>query len=207
MAASGNPSSSSSRTSADTDAAAQTQQSERAQAKRFSTMLRRELIEMSKKLVPAEARWHRRCESSGYVDPPPAHCPGPTTRDQTGRDDKSIGHPIPAHLIQPPRSVRGRGGGVRASKTGYRVARLTSRHLRGISAGEADRPTIPPWGPRGAIVRGKRFLALTAAAGTAAAAATGTAAEDASAAGSASVNDDFRDAGLSHGHTISPNPL
>jgi hypothetical protein len=70
MAASGNPSSSSSRTSADTDAAAQTQQSEHAQAKRFSTMLRRELIEMSKKLVPAEARWHRRCESSGYVDPP-----------------------------------------------------------------------------------------------------------------------------------------
>jgi hypothetical protein len=70
MAASGNPSSSSLRTSADTDAAAQTQQSERAQAKRFSTMLRRELIEMSKKLVAAEARWHRRCESSGYIDPP-----------------------------------------------------------------------------------------------------------------------------------------
>jgi len=60
---------------------------------------------------------------------------------------------------------------------------------------------------RGAIVRGKRFLALTAAAGTAAAAATGTAAEDTSAAGSAAVNDDFRGAGLSHGHTISPNPL
>jgi hypothetical protein len=61
-------------------------------------------------------------------------------------------------------------------------------------------------------VRGKRFLALTAAAGTAAAAATGaaatattgTAAEDASAAGSAAVNDDC--AGLSHAHTVSPNP-
>jgi hypothetical protein len=56
-------------------------------------------------------------------------------------------------------------------------------------------------------------LALTAAAGTAAAAAartaaaaaTGTAAEDASAAGSATVNDDC--AGLSHGHRLSPNPL
>jgi len=48
-------------------------------------------------------------------------------------------------------------------------------------------------------------LALTAATGTAAAAATGTAAEDASAAGSASVNDDY--AGLSHIHTLSPNPL
>ena len=33
-------------------------------------MLRRELTEMSKKLVAAEARWYRRCESSGYVDPP-----------------------------------------------------------------------------------------------------------------------------------------
>jgi hypothetical protein len=70
MAASGNPSSSSSRTSADIDAAAQAQQCERAQAKRFSTMLRRELTEMSKTLVAAETRWHRRCESSGYVDPP-----------------------------------------------------------------------------------------------------------------------------------------
>jgi hypothetical protein len=43
-------------------------------------------------------------------------------------------------------------------------------------------------------------LALTAAAGTAAAAATRTAAEDASATGSAAVNDDF--AGLSHGHNF-----
>ena len=60
---------------------------------------------------------------------------------------------------------------------------------------------------RGAIVRRKRFLALTAATGTAAAATAGTAAEDASAAGSAAVNDVFRGAGLSHGHTVSPNPL
>jgi len=68
-------------------------------------------------------------------------------------------------------------------------------------------PTIPPRDLRGATVRGKRFLALTAATGTAAAAATGTAAEDASAAGSAAVNDVFRGAGLSHEHTVSPNPL
>jgi hypothetical protein len=47
----------------------------------------------------------------------------------------------------------------------------------------------------------------TSAASTAAAAATGTAAEDTSAAGSAAVNDDFRGAGLSHGLTVSPNPL
>ena len=52
------------------DAAAQTQQSERAQAKRFSEMLRREIAELSENLVAAEARWHRRCESGGYVDPP-----------------------------------------------------------------------------------------------------------------------------------------
>jgi hypothetical protein len=70
MAASGNHRGSSSSTSADIDAAAQAQRSERAQAKRFSDMLRRELAGMSKKLVAAEARWHRRCESSGYVDPP-----------------------------------------------------------------------------------------------------------------------------------------
>jgi hypothetical protein len=65
----------------------------------------------------------------------------------------------------------------------------------------------------GVIVRGNRFLALTAATGTSATAATGaattaatgTSAEDASAAGSASVNDDC--AGLSHIHTLSPNPL
>ena len=57
-------------TSASIDAATQTQQSERAQAKRFSEMLRRELVELTEKLVAAEARWHRRCELGGYVDPP-----------------------------------------------------------------------------------------------------------------------------------------
>jgi hypothetical protein len=70
MAASGNPSSSSSRISAGIDAAAQTHQSERAQAMRFAEMLRRELTELTEKLVVAEARWLRRCESGGYVDPP-----------------------------------------------------------------------------------------------------------------------------------------
>jgi hypothetical protein len=50
-------------------------------------------------------------------------------------------------------------------------------------------------------------LALTAATATATAAAAAAAptAEDAAAA--ASANDDFRGAGLNHGHTLSPNPL
>jgi hypothetical protein len=59
-----------SRTSTSTDVETQTQQSERAQAKRFSEMLRRELAEMTEKLVAAEGRWLRRCEASGYIDPP-----------------------------------------------------------------------------------------------------------------------------------------
>ena len=70
MATSGKRHDNSAHTSAGIDAAAQTQQSERAQARRFSTMLRRELAEMTTKLVAAEARWRRRCESSGYIDPP-----------------------------------------------------------------------------------------------------------------------------------------
>jgi hypothetical protein len=70
MATSGNRRLSSSRTSASVDAASQTQQSEVAQAKRFSEMLRRELAELTEKLVAAEARWLRRCELGGYVDPP-----------------------------------------------------------------------------------------------------------------------------------------
>jgi hypothetical protein len=70
MATSGNRRRRSSHTSASIDAAAQTQQSERAQAERFSEMLRRELAELTEKLVAAEARWLRRCEASGYVDPP-----------------------------------------------------------------------------------------------------------------------------------------
>jgi hypothetical protein len=70
MATSGNRRRSSSRTSASIDAAGQTQQSERAQAKRFSELLRRELTELTEKLVVAEARWLRRCEARGYVDPP-----------------------------------------------------------------------------------------------------------------------------------------
>jgi hypothetical protein len=44
--------------------------SERAQAKRFAKILRRELNEMNEKLVAAEVEWHLRCESEGYVDPP-----------------------------------------------------------------------------------------------------------------------------------------
>lgn len=55
---------------ADTGAAALTQPSERAQAKRFAKILRRELAEMSEKLVAAEVEWHLRCESEGYVEPP-----------------------------------------------------------------------------------------------------------------------------------------
>jgi hypothetical protein len=50
-------------------------------------------------------------------------------------------------------------------------------------------------------------LALTAATGTAAedASAAGSAAEDAAATGAA-AKDDFRGAGLSHGHRLSLNP-
>src|ERR1700679_1658236 len=70
MGTSGKRPRSSSRTSASIDAVDQTQQSERAQAQRFSELLHRELTELTEKLVVAEARWLRRCDASGYVDPP-----------------------------------------------------------------------------------------------------------------------------------------
>jgi hypothetical protein len=107
----------------------------------------------------------------------------------------------------------------RNCRTGLRKQnRLTDGALKTqIPPRDKRRAGRVPYGPavgdqRGAIVRGKRFLALTAAAGTAAASATrtaaasatGSAAEDASATGSAAVNADC--AGLSHGHTLSPNP-
>ena len=62
----------------------------------------------------------------------------------------------------------------------------------------------------GAIVRGFQFLEPNRGAAAAGPAAEDpstapSAAEDASAAGSAAVND--QSAGLSHGHTLSPNPL
>ena len=50
--------------------AALTQASERAQAKRFAKMLRREVTEMSEKVIAAEVEWHLRCEAEGYVAPP-----------------------------------------------------------------------------------------------------------------------------------------
>jgi hypothetical protein len=74
-------------------------------------------------------------------------------------------------------------------------------------AGRAPHDSAMGGDQRGAIVREKRFAALTPATGAAATATTGAAAENASAAGSAAVNDDFRGAGLSHGHRLSPNPL
>jgi len=43
---------------------------ERVQAKSFAKILRRELAEMSEKVIAAEVEWHLRCESEGYVDPP-----------------------------------------------------------------------------------------------------------------------------------------
>jgi hypothetical protein len=55
---------------ADAGAAALTQPSERAQAKRFAKILRREIAEMSEKVIAAEVEWHLRCEAEGYVDPP-----------------------------------------------------------------------------------------------------------------------------------------
>jgi hypothetical protein len=60
----------SSRNRADISVAALTPSSERAQAKRFAKILRRELTEMNEKLVAAEVEWHLRCESEGYVEPP-----------------------------------------------------------------------------------------------------------------------------------------
>jgi hypothetical protein len=60
----------SSHKSANIAAATLTQPSERAQAKRFKRILRRELAEMSENVVAAEVEWHLRCESEGYVDPP-----------------------------------------------------------------------------------------------------------------------------------------
>jgi hypothetical protein len=60
----------SSRKHADTAAAAVTQPSERAQAKRFAKILRCELTELNEKLVAVEVEWHLRCESEGDVDPP-----------------------------------------------------------------------------------------------------------------------------------------
>jgi hypothetical protein len=43
---------------------------ERAQAKSFAKILRRELAEMREKVIAAEVEWHLRCESEGYGDPP-----------------------------------------------------------------------------------------------------------------------------------------
>ncbi len=44
---------------------------ENAQAKRFTNILRGELADiMSEKVVAAEVDWHLRCEAEGYVDPP-----------------------------------------------------------------------------------------------------------------------------------------
>lgn len=47
-----------------------TQRPDRAQAKHFANILRRELNELNEKVVAAEVEWHLRCESEGYVDPP-----------------------------------------------------------------------------------------------------------------------------------------
>jgi hypothetical protein len=71
MTARGGHRAGSSRSHADTGgAAALPQASERAQAKRFAKILRRELAEMSEKVVAAEVEWHLRCEAEGYVEPP-----------------------------------------------------------------------------------------------------------------------------------------
>jgi hypothetical protein len=43
---------------------------DRAQAKRFADILRRELNEVNEKVVAAEVEWHLRCEAEGYTDPP-----------------------------------------------------------------------------------------------------------------------------------------
>jgi hypothetical protein len=55
---------------ADAGAAALTRPSERAQAKHFAKILRREIAEMSEKVIAAEVEWHLRCKAEGCVDPP-----------------------------------------------------------------------------------------------------------------------------------------
>jgi hypothetical protein len=43
---------------------------ERAQARLFTGMLRREIAALKNKVADAESAWRRRCEADGYVDPP-----------------------------------------------------------------------------------------------------------------------------------------
>jgi hypothetical protein len=50
--------------------AAPIQPSERAHARRFAKILRREVAEMSEKVIAAEVEWRLRCEAEGHVDPP-----------------------------------------------------------------------------------------------------------------------------------------
>jgi len=52
------------------ETASPAQSPDRAQAKQFAKILRRELAELSENIVAAEIEWHLRCESEGYVDPP-----------------------------------------------------------------------------------------------------------------------------------------
>jgi hypothetical protein len=99
----------------------------------------------------------------------------------------------------------------RLANDGLLKTQIPPRHTR-----RGDLAPHDPAGDQGGvIVRGKRFLALTAATGTATTAAAATTAEDASAAGSAAedaaatgtaAKNHFRGAGLSHGHRLSLNP-
>lgn len=43
---------------------------ERAQAQMFADILRQEVADMRKSLTRAEAKWRRRCETAGEVEPP-----------------------------------------------------------------------------------------------------------------------------------------
>jgi hypothetical protein len=43
---------------------------ERAQARLFIGILRREIAELKAKAADVESAWRRQCESDGYVDPP-----------------------------------------------------------------------------------------------------------------------------------------
>jgi hypothetical protein len=58
------------RTDAIAEAIPPTQSSERAQARLFAEILRRQVTEMNKNVAKAETQWQRRCEAQGQLDPP-----------------------------------------------------------------------------------------------------------------------------------------
>ena len=91
---------------ADTEAAA-----ERAQAKRFAKMLRRELFnEINEKLVAVDVEWHLRCESEGDVEPPQRLVIAPRACEGNRKNAQGTDRTIPPHLNAMSRGVSKRCG-------------------------------------------------------------------------------------------------